>query len=832
MTQSSILSWNSSVQDTLVQLNTRETGLTATEVESRIFKYGHNTITKSRTHVLKILLRQVTSNVLIIVLTIATLISYMLGQHTSSYYIFAMILLSVGLGFWNEYTAERTVDSLLKTISPRVTVLRDNNRLEISVSDSTVGDIVFLSQGSIIPADLRLIATRSLSINQSALTGESLPSEKSSDTLTVEPKNPDDYTNRAYMGTTVESGSGTGVVLSIGTSTMFGALAESTTYIKPQTEFEKGLAAFGTMLVWVILILTVVMFSVNALLGHPILDSLLFALAIAVGLTPELLPVIVTVCLSRGAGVLAKHHVIAKQLIAIENLGNMDILCTDKTGTLTEGVIELVDCVPVGIHSVDDVLRSAYNATTQEGVRTGIDAAIERRMAARYLKDTATYLTQEPFDFDRKAMFSVVKTGSSIQLIAKGAPEWMLMHCRSAEAATKLHATFTTLYESGIRVSVIARKKISESSSYSWNDVHDLELIGYATFRDVPKSSAREALLHLKRLNVAVKVITGDNELVAAAICREVGMDTTHVMLGSDLDSLSNEALRDALTVSTIIARTTPSQKLKVITALRSFGHVVGYMGDGINDIPSLRAADVGISVNSAVDVAKSAASIVLLTKGLDVIASGVREGRRTFSNTIKYILMSTSSNFGNMFSAAGASFFLPFLPMTPVQILLTNGMYDLSQLGIPTDNVDKESLLKPRHWNINFIRNYMMFFGPISSLYDFLTFGILIVVFHAQGALFQTGWFIESIMTEILVVFVIRTARVPFFKSSPSKILFLTCFTLIGVALSIPYSPLAASLGFVVPSLALFSTLIVLVLTYLTLVEFMKQKFLARYSL
>jgi Mg2+-importing ATPase len=823
--------WKSTREEVLTQLQTRDSGLSDTEVAARLTRYGPNSIKKTRTHVLKILWRQVTSNVLIVVLSIATLISYSLGQHTSSYYIFAMILLSVGLGFWNEYAAERTVDSLLETISPRATVQRNGMHIEISVADITVGDIVLISQGSIIPADLRLISSHNLTINQSALTGESLPSEKQSDPLLIQPKSLSEYSNIAYMGTTVESGNGAGVVVSVGEKTTFGALAESTTYIKPQTEFEKGLAQFGTLLVKVILILTVVMFGVNALLGHPVLDSLLFALAIAVGLTPELLPVIVTVSLSRGAGVLARHHVIAKQLIAIENLGNMDILCTDKTGTLTEGVIELVDSVPYGTATHDTLVYAALVATTQDSAKTGIDAAVGRRAKARHVIDSTTHIVDEPFDFDRKAMFSVVRTKDGIVLVAKGAPEWILAHCHKAESAA-LHKAFEALYMEGVRVSVVATKKMTDKKIYSWDDAESMQLLGYLTFRDVPKESARVALQHLKHLNVAVKVITGDNELVAEAICREVGMDTTHIMIGADVDTLTNEALNDALTVSTIIARATPEQKLKVITTLRALGHVVGYMGDGINDIPSLRAADVGISVNTAVDVAKGAASIVLLSKGLDVIAAGVREGRRTFSNTIKYILMSTSSNFGNMFSAAGASFFLPFLPMTPVQILLTNGLYDVSQLGIPTDNVDRESLLKPRHWNIGFIKNYMLFFGPLSSLYDFLTFAILLFVFHANSALFQTGWFIESVMTEILVVFVIRTARTPFFKSKPSKTLLITCFSLIATALCIPFSPFAHSLGFVALPLNLFVTLIALVITYLTLVEFMKHKFLARYSL
>lgn len=819
-------------------LSTRADGLRDSEVLANQAHYGLNTIASSRSSIVSMLIRQVTSNVLIIVLSIATCISYLLGEHTSSYYIFTMILVSIGLGFWNEYAAERTVEGLLKTIAPTVSVMRNAVRATIPASQLTIGDIVLISPGTIIPADMRIVDARNLSIDQSALTGESMPVDKTAAPLSSIPHNKVESANIAFMGTTVVGGTARGVVVDIGVHTSFGVIAESTTYIKPQTDFEKGLASFGSLLVKTILILTLAMFGVNAVLGHPILESLLFALAIAVGLTPELLPVIVTVSLSRGAGVLARHHVVAKQLIAIENLGNMDILCTDKTGTLTEGIVEVVDVIPLGTNTMIDVLRAALIATNQNETRSGIDAAIERKAQKEQVEDTTQHIVDEPFDFERKAIWSVVEQNNARTLIVKGAPDWLLSHAGAIDPS--LNQAIHERYTRGERISLIAQKSVSRQETYTWNDVTDLTISGYVTFRDTPKTSAKEALQHLHHLNVAVKIITGDNELVAQSICRDVGMDATRYMLGSDVDTLSTEALRDALMASTIIARTTPDQKLKVIQTLRAMGHTVGYMGDGINDIPSLRAADVGISVNTAVDVAKSAASIVLLSKGLDVIAAGIREGRRTFNNTIKYILMSTSSNFGNMFSAAGASFILPaithnpfFLPMTPVQILLTNALYDLSQLGIPSDNVDKESLIKPRHWNISFIRSYMIFFGPVSSIYDFLTFGALLFMFHAYAMpLFQTGWFIESIMTEILVVFVIRTSRTPFYKSKPSKTLFLSCMCLIAVALAIPFSPFARSLGLVAPSCSLLITLFGLVVTYLILVEFMKQKFLKRYSL
>jgi Mg2+-importing ATPase len=590
-------------------------------------------------------------------------------------------------------------------------------------------------------------------------------------------------------------------------------------------------------LVKTIVTLTIGIFVVNFALGHAMLDALLFALAIAVGLTPELLPVIVTISLSHGAGKLAKKKVIAKQLIAIENLGNMDVLCTDKTGTLTEGSIELVEYANVKGERDPNVLLAALTANTaivhKKIIGNGIDAALWKHAQHHNinLDPHQVKLCDEPFDYDRKAMFSVIEGADAPTMIVKGAPDYILQHCRGVDVEA-LHATFARFNNDGLRVIAIAQKKVAKKVSYVWDDVHDLELMGYATFLDVPKLSAKAALAELHRLNVSVKIITGDNELVTLKICKEVGMDVTGVLLGAEMEKMSDDELKVAVVEKNIFARLTPDKKERIIKMLREAGHTVGFMGDGINDIPALRAGDVGISVNTAVDVAKDAASIVLLDKGLDVIAEGITEGRRTFSNTLKYILMSTSSNFGNMFSAAGASFFLPFLPMTPVQILLTNGLFDLSQLSIPTDNVDPESLIKPRHWNIDFIKHYMLFFGPISSIYDFLTFGVMIFLFHAQGALFQTGWFIESVATEILVVFVIRTSRTPFFSSTPGKWLVASCFTIVGAALILPFTPLAGSMGFVSPPPLYFFVLIILVSTYLLLVEFMKTLFLKRYSM
>jgi len=799
-------------------------GLSEHEALKRQLRYGLNSIHKRRLNSFTIFIRQFTSNPLILILVTATFISFLLGQRTSSYYIFGTIFLSIGLGLWNEYSAEKTVDNLLKKISPTTLVIRDNEKIQIPASHVTIGDLVLLSQGSIIPADMRFVETNNLEVNESTLTGESKTVFKKPD-------------SQGFMGTQVESGFGKGVVVGIGRDTEFGKIAESVIFVKPITEFQRGLMQFGNLIIWVVVLITLAIFGVNALLGRPLIDSLLFSLAIAVGLTPELLPVIVTISLSHGAGKLAKRHVIAKQLIAIENLGNMDVLCTDKTGTLTEGKIEVVDFINPKGEKSEMVLHYSLLCNSalihHKAVGNAIDVALWEHALEKkiVLNKKIIKLDEEPFDYNRKAMFCVVEEEEGVKLIVKGAPDTILSYCNTSVDKKALHAQFTDLNSRGFRLIALATKKVKKRKHYSWDDVDDVVFEGFITFRDIPKKTAKEALAQLARLNVLTKLITGDNEIVASHVCREVGIDTDHILLGSVVEKLSDEELSRRVNETTIFARINPHQKLRIILALKKNGHVVGYMGDGINDIPSLHSADVGISVNSAVDVAKDAATIVLLRKSLQVLTEGIIEGRKTFNNTVKYILMATSSNFGNMFSAAGASFFLSFLPMTPAQILLTNGLYDLSQTGIPADNVDAEALLKPKHWNINFIKRYMMFFGPLSSVFDFATFGILYFGFRARGALFQTGWFIESMATQILVVFVIRTFRTPFTSSRPSPQLLITCLVLVGCAVGMPFTSLGASLGFVRPPAAYFIVLILLVVAYLFLVEMVKNMFLKKVS-
>ncbi|HZE86774.1 MAG TPA: magnesium-translocating P-type ATPase, partial [Methylomirabilota bacterium] len=751
-----------SADEVIEKLQTTKSGLSQIQTRERLKTYGPNTIHNEKVNVFSLFLRQFTSNPLLLILAAATIISFFLGQKVSSYYIFGIIVVSILLGFWNEYTAEKTIDNLLKKITRTALVLRNGEKEEVPLEDVTIGDIVLLSQGTILPADLRLFEANQLEINESALTGEAKTIYKITKTLSLTTPHLIDMKNIGFMGTSVTSGSGKGIVIQVGKNTEFGQIAKSATFIKPATEFQNGLAKFGKLIINIIILLTLGIFAINALLGHPVLDSLIFALAIAVGLTPELLPVIVTVSLSHGAGKLAKKHVVVKKLLSLENLGNMDILCTDKTGTLTEGNIHVENYSNLQEKKDESVLRFALlcNSAVVNHKVLGdtIDVAIWQHALANNIKlDTSIKkLHEEPFDYERKAMFTVVKEKTKAMLIVKGSPEALLSLSRNVMHEKRLKEKLRKLRLDGLRVIAVATKPIQEKGNYSWSDVTNLSLLGYITFLDIPKKTARHALAQLQTLNVVTKVITGDNEIITKKICQQVGMDVAKILTGPAIENLSDEELKKKVLTINIFAQVTPLQKLKIIQALQANGHTVGYLGDGINDLPALHNADVGISVNSAVDVAKDAASVVLLRKSLDVIDDGVREGRKTFSNTIKYILMSTSSNFGNMFSAAFSSFFLPFLPMTSLQILLTNTLYDVAQIALPSDNVDHASLVKPRHWDIRFIKDYMLFFGPLSSVYDFLTFGILLFVFHARGAVFQTGWFVESLATEILVVFVI----------------------------------------------------------------------------
>lgn len=817
----------------------RESGLIENEVSSRLKKYGLNQIKSYRPTGFLIFMRQIASSPLDIILAIAAAVSYFTGDQTTAFYVLGMILLSLFLGFWNEFSAEKTVEALLSKISSAVLVLRDGKKKDIPVEKLTIGDIVLLSPGNIVPADLRLIQSESLEINESILTGESIPCYKNSKSLIKDEKDISKLTNVAFMGTAVTEGSGIGMVISIGKNTQFGKIAKSVSMARPITKFQQGLGNFGALIVKVILVLTVIVFFVNALLGHQLITSLLFSLAIAVGLTPELLPIVVTVGLARGARRMAKKGVITKQLLAIENLGNMDILCTDKTGTLTEGLIRVVNHFDINGDNDDNLLKLALfcNSALVRHNITGnsIDVALWEHATKDKVTLPAWQKTFEvPFNFKTQFMFSVVnRPGEKSLLIVKGAPEKIIKKCIDGHLnEKKVNDQFIKLSKQGFRVIALATREIDNRKKYSFDDIKGLTFSGFIVLSDVPKASAKLALDRLAALGVNTKVITGDNEIVAESICRQVGMQVTGVITGEDLGKLSDIDLSKAANENNIFARVSPDQKLLIIKTLRANGHSVGFMGDGVNDVPSLHSADVGVSVNTAVDVAKDAAQLVLLRKDLGVIAIGIEEGRRTFVNTLKYILMGTGSNFGEMLSAAGASFFLPFLPMSPAQILLGNSLYDISQVPITSDRVDEELVTKPKNWDISLIYRFIFFFGSLSAVYSIAIYLIMLYGFHADEHLFQTAWFIEELLTEMVVVITVRTMRSPFYKSKPGLGLLVTCLIIVAIGLLLPISPLAGSLGFVVPPASFFLVLFALLVSYIFVLEYAKRIFSKRFSL
>lgn len=827
--------WSVSREEALTLLGTTETGLSESEAQSRVRIYGSNTVHTHRINAFTLLLRQLSGNPLTLLLLAATIISFFLGEQTSSFYIVWLIFISVALGFWNEWSAERTIDALMRRITHTALVIRNGEKKEIPVLRLTIGDVVILSRGVIIPADVRFIETKNLEVNESPLTGESEPVVKEVHEISAERLSITEMKNIGFMGTAVQNGSGVGVVIAIGKETEYASIADSGTFLKPTTEFQKGLAGFGNLIIKFVLVLTAGLFLISALAGHDRVSSLLFALAIAVGLTPELLPVIVTVSLSHGAGRLAKKHILTKRLLSIENLGNMDVLCADKTGTLTEGKIQLVDFLGSDGKKDSDILTFGLMCNSAVHHHKIIGNSIDVALWEYALKfqghslPNSRKIFEEPFDYEEQAMFTVLDSPSEhANLILKGAPEVVFSRSISYRLeSAKLW--YKKLSEEGYRVIAIATKPVEKRTLYSWKDTKHMVFQGFLTFLDTPKKTARNALDELEALSVDIKIVTGDSEIITRKICADVDIPVTGVLTGNDIVDMSDGALQVAVKKANIFARVRPNEKLRIIRALQRNGHTVGYLGDGINDVPALHNADVGITVNTAVDVAKEAASIILLRQSLDVIDDGIIEGRKTFQNTIKYILMASSSNFGNMFSASIASFFLPFFPMAPLQILLANSIYDVSQMTLPSDNVDPEALLKPRHWNIAFIKRYMLFFGPLSSIFDFLTFGVLWWAYNARGALFQTGWFIESVATQILVVFIIRTSRRPFFFSKPSNWLVISSLTMIAVAILLPFSPLAMFFGFRPLAGVELITLFAIVVVYLLLVEFFKVKFLKR---
>lgn len=834
--------------EVLDELESSKDGLKESEVKLRLNRYGHNVLRKKRFRGLFIFLRQFRSPLIWILIGTA-IVSMFLGQITSSIIILLMILLGSLLSFYNEYKSEKIVENLNNKIARRTIVLRNGKKSEVYVNELVPGDIVYLNIGSIVPADLRLIDARNLEINESILTGESEAVRKDSSQIKDKISKIQDFRNYAFMGTIVSSGEGIGVVIRTGNETEFGKISKESIAEKPETEFQKGLAKFGGVLLKVILLLTIGIFLINSFLKHDILNSLLFALAIAVGLTPELLPAVLSVSLSRGAREMAKKEVIVKRLISIEDFGNMDVLCTDKTGTLTEGNLSLIEHLDLENKASEKVLLygllcNSTIAHNKKLVGNPIDIAIWKHSKESFKNEISKYekIDEIPFDYERKMMSVVIKNNDKNILITKGAPQSVLKLCKRAfvkgrESSIsfyykKIEERFKELSKEGFRVIAVAYKEIEDKKNYSVKDEKEMVFLGFISFLDPPKKTFKEHIDKLEALNIKFKILTGDNEMVTKKIAEEVDIPISRIVLAEEIDRLNDKELSKVVEEANAFCRLTPLQKLRIIRALKKNGHDVGYMGDGVNDVPALHEADVAISVNDAVDVAKEASDIILMRKSIGSLIDGVMEGRKVFNNTMKYILMGTSSNFGNMFSAAGASVFLPFLPMLPMQILLVNVLYDFSQITICTDNVDEENLKKPKRMKIELVQKYMLIIGPISSVYDFLTYFVMLFVFKAGQALFRTGWFIESMMTEILVTFVIRTKRTPFYKSKPGKWVVLSAVLVLLITLIIPFSPIAGVLGFEKPPLKYFLILIVMVLTYLGLVEVVKNWFFKKYDI
>ena len=835
----------SSIEDVLTKLNTSSSGLTAEQAEKYLKVYGHNEVAKKekKAAIVRFLLNF--RNPLVIILLFAGVISGLTKELLNSAIIFAIVLMSVVLTFMQETRAEKAADELKERVATTTTVTREGTKKEIKLSEVVPGDIVNLSAGDIVPADARVIGSKDFFVDQSALTGESFPVEKTASPVALQcVANVGEWTDFLFMGTSVVSGSATAVVVKTGGSTEYGKIVKRIVERKPETEFEKGLRRFGYMIMEVTFLLVIFVFFMNALNGRDLVDSLLFAVALAVGLTPELLPMIISINLSKGALGMSRTGVIVKRLSSIQNFGNMDVLCTDKTGTLTENKVALMLHVDIeGKNDEKVLLYSFLNSSCQTGLRSPLDEAIlvhKEVDASEYQK-----IDEVPFDFVRRRVSVVAERFRERFFITKGAPEEIIKICShydlagkildmTSDTERKIERTYYDLSSQGFRVLGIAYKKVKEEKTvYSLKDESDMVFLGFVAFMDPPKESAKESLDLFKKSGIELKILTGDNELVTRKVCDQLGFEIKGVVLGTDIAKTGDDALARVVEESNIFARVNPVQKDRIISALKANGHVVGFLGDGINDAPSMRVADVSISVENAVDVAKESADIILLHKDLTVIEKGVLEGRKTFGNTMKYLMMGVSSSFGNMFSAAGASIFLKFLPMLPIQILLNNLLYDVSELTIPTDNVDPEYIERPKKLDISYVRNFMLYFGPISSIFDFLTFYIMLHVFNAWNnpPLFQTAWFIESLCTQTLVIFAIRTRRSPFFKSKPSKLLLVSTLSIVAFAILLPLTPIGKWFEFTEPSLRFYVFLVVFVIAYLAMVESLKRVFFKRYA-
>lgn len=828
--------WSKGKEDLLQAMQTTgESGLSQTEAAKRLEQVGLNRIhDKEQVTPLGLFLDQFKSPIVLILL-FATVLSAFLSDWVDAFIILLIVLGSALLSFSQEYNAHNAAEKLRGQISLKTTVLRDGQPVSIPTEDVVPGDIVLLSAGSLIPADGVVLEANDFFVNQAVLTGETFPVEKAPGAV-PESASLAQRTNVVFMGTSVRSGSAKVLIMETGAKTAFGQIAHRLSLRPPETEFERGIKRLGFLLTEVMLFLVLGIFAFNVFFHKPVLDSLLFSIALAVGLTPQLLPAIININLSKGSQAMAQRGVIVRRLESIENFGSMDILCTDKTGTLTVGVVELNDAVDANGASSADVLRYAFwNASLQTGIANPLDDAIIQKVGADLPKPPK--VDEVPYDFVRKRLSVIVEADSGRLLISKGALETVLAVCSRIQARdgekplgqaeqAQVHEKYGQWSAQGYRVLGVAVKSVqAQEVSYSTADERDLTFVGFLLFFDPPKPDVSTAIQDLKKLGVHLKIITGDNQLVARHVAEQVGLTDAVILTGAQMETLRDEALWHAAERTTIFAEVDPNEKERIILALQKMGHVVGYMGDGINDAPPLHSADVGISVSNAVDVAKDAADMVLLKQGLDVLHEGIVQGRKTFANTLKYVFMATSANFGNMFSVAGASLFLPYLPMLPKQILLINFLTDLPEMMIAGDNVDDEFVAQPRRWDIGFIRRFMFIFGSLSSFFDFATFGLLLLVMKANQDLFHTGWFVESVLSAGMVVFMVRT-RLSFRRSRPSRAMLVMTLLVAAITLALPYSPLAGLLGFQ-PLPAIYLVGIAgIILAYLIAAELTKRWF------
>jgi len=832
--------WNTDLPELLGGLAANANGLTQTEAEARLERYGRNLLdtTNRRSSIRQYLAHF--KNPLVLILLVASGLSALMGEVEGAWIIWSIVLLSVTLDFFQEHRAEHAANLLKKQVAVRATVLRNGQPVEIRLEKIVPGDIVLLNAGALVPADCRLLDAKDFFVNQSVLTGETFPVEKHATSLTEATHEFSEADNAVFMGTSVVSGIATALVCSTGERTALGDIAETLTRQPPPTRFELGLQSFGQLIMRLTIFLVLFVFLINAVFQRPLLESFLFSIALAVGLTPELLPMIVTLTLSRGAIRLSKKHVIVKKLSAIEDLGGMDVLCTDKTGTLTEARIRLERHVNALGEDSAEVLRLAYlNSCFESGLRSPLDDAIldHHELDAPIAAENWTKVDEVPFDFERRRVSVLITRQGQRQLIVKGAPEDVLKHCTQWQAGDdirpltdddrqRIKRLHHQLGSQGFKVLGIAWRNVPSTHDHAViDDETELTFAGFAGFLDPPKQSAAAAIKTLTASGVSVRILTGDSEEVTRYVCNLIGMPVSGVLLGRDVSAMDDASLAARIRDVNLFCRINPAEKKRIILAFKQLGHTVGYLGDGINDAPSLHAADVGISVDTAVDVAREAADLILLEQDLNVICRGVSEGRRTTTNIMKYIMMGTSSNFGNMFSMAAATLFLPFLPLLPAQVLLNNLLYDLSEFPIPMDNVDSETLQKPQHWDIGFIRNFMWTAGPVSSLFDFMTFGVMLWVFKANEALFHTGWFVESLATQVLAIFIIRTAGSAW-KSRPNPWLAATSIGVVLLTCLIPFTPLASALGFEPLPPLFFAILAGMVLSYLILLEIVKRLF------